>query len=86
MFGQFNLFVGADKYFYVTHSLSMLCVNKVRIFPVNLQDVHDHLPNQFGQRKNLAKDGMAAQLLRSCNVEGNADGEEQAPPLNIPGQ
>ncbi len=52
----------------------MLCVNKIRILSVYLKDVHDHLPNQFGQRKNLAKDGMAAQLLRSGNIEGNADG------------
>ena len=62
----------------------MCGVDEVRVLTVYLQDVENHLPNQHGQGENLAEDRMAAQLFGGCDVEGDTDGQEQTPPLDIP--
>ena len=59
-------------------------MDEVGVLVIYLQEVEHHLPDQHGQRENLAEDGMAAQLSGSGDIERDADEEEQQPPLDAP--
>ena len=67
------------KFLFIVRSM-----DEVGILAVYFQDVEHHLPYEFGEGENLAKDGVPTQLLRCGKVEGDTGAEEQTPPLDGP--
>ena len=62
--------MGADEDFDVTHSLTMLGVNEIRIFMVHVQQVLEHAQYKPWDSDDLGK-GLKTELAREGNEERN---------------
>jgi hypothetical protein len=75
--------VGTYKYLDIAHVLTVLSVNEVGVFVIDMQDVSQHAQHQSGDGKDLAE-GAETKRTGDGNEERHSQTAEENPPLDTP--
>ena len=83
MFRQGYLFMGTNENLDVTHRLTVLGMNEVRIFTVQMEEILEHTKDKSWDGKNLGE-GTETELAGKSDEERYSQQGKEYPPFLTP--